>query len=184
MPRKNRPPQRLASPTDLGLVTERADNTDLTEVGEVAFVWSPSPSFPDYLRRIRDAAGLSIRAACAAIGVSYAYLARLETGGPASTPTLDRLFKMAEVYGVDKRELLHEAGVRLQMPDTIDLVDRLDAQFAAVVLSDELRPPLLDENAVHYLGDRTKRQWLDFAQKLADSPDPKALLTRLLRGAR
>ncbi len=65
----------------------------------------------------------------------------------------------------------------------MDTGPTLDARFRAVVLAPELRPPLLDEDAVHYLPDRVKRQWLDFAAKLAAHPDPQALLQRLLSEA-
>jgi transcriptional regulator with XRE-family HTH domain len=145
-------------------------------VPDASFVWSPSTGFPAYLRRVREAASVSMRQAAPALGVSYAWLARLETGGYAKPPSLQRLHAMAELYRVDPREVLHEAGVRIELPENLDTRASLDERFKAVVLHPELRPALLDEQALAYIPDRVKRQWLEFAHKLATHPDPRSLL--------
>ncbi len=179
--RADKRPRKTVSPSDLGVV-DPDDEDDLEEV-PASFVWSPSPGFPAYLRRIREAAELSIRKAAPALGVSYAWLARTETGGYAKPPSLKRLHAIAELYGVDPREVLHEAGVRVELPDDAGLGAALDARFRAVVLHPDLRPALLDPDALAYIPDRVKHQWLEFADKLAQHPDPAALLAQALADA-
>lgn len=166
----------IASPADLG---QAGETGDLEPVPDASFVWSPSAGFPAYLRRVREAAGISMRQAAPALGVSYAWLARIETGGYARPPSLQRLHAMAELYRVDPREMLHEAGVRIALPPGLDTGPSLDERFEAVVLHPELRPALLDQAALAYVPHRVKRQWLEFARKLAEHPDPRALLERL-----
>ncbi len=169
------------SPADVTLTEGQTQDGD--PVGEVGFVWSPNPEFPAWLRGVREAAGLSMRRAAKALGTSYAWLSRQETGGSVRPPTLEQLKAMAELYKVDTREMLHAAGVRIELPPDLDTGPSLQQRFNAVVLHPELRPPLLDEDSAHYIPDRVKRQWLDFAEKLADQPDPKAFLEELLTAA-
>lgn len=175
-------PERLLSPNDVHI--DVPDGEALEDVGEASFVWSANPGFAAYLRRVREAVPISLRQAAPALGVSYAWLARIETGGYASPPSLKRLHAMAELYQVDPREMLHEAGVRIALPQDLDAGASIDARFRAVVLHPELRPSLLDADALPYIPDRVKRQWLDFADKLANHADPKALLTSALADAR
>jgi transcriptional regulator with XRE-family HTH domain len=173
-PRKAEPP-RIESPVGM----ESAEDMDVDElepIADASFVWSPSAGFPAYLRRVREASGVSMRQAAPALGVSYAWLARLETGGYARPPSLQRLHAMAELYRVDAREMLHEAGVRIALPPDLGTGASLDERFKALVLHPELRPALLDESALAYIPDRVKRQWLEFASKLANHPDPTSLI--------
>ncbi len=76
-----------------------------------AFIYQPSATFPAFLRGAREAAGLSIRQTAAAIGISAAWLSRLETGGSARQPSIDRLRRMAELYNVELHGMIGEAGV-------------------------------------------------------------------------
>jgi transcriptional regulator with XRE-family HTH domain len=176
------PPANAVSPTDVRI--DVPEGEELEEAGAASFVWSPNPGFAAYLRRVREAVPISMRQAAPALGVSYAWLARIESGGYASPPSLQRLHAMAELYNVDPREMLHEAGVRIALPHDLDAGASVDARFRAVVLHPDLRPPLLEADALAYIPDRVKRQWLDFAHKLAHHPDPKALLTAALADAR
>jgi len=169
------------SPADVTLAGPPSEDSE--QVGEVGFVWSQNPEFPGYLRQVREAAGISMRRASKALGTSYAWLARQETGGPVRPPSLEQLQAMAELYRVDTREMLHAAGVRIELPADVDTGPTLSQRFTAVVLDPALRPPLLDEDAAHYIPDRVKRQWLDFAEKLVEQPDPKAFLEELLASA-
>ena len=183
---KAKPTKAPARKTSIPLKHLQIDVPDLDELedlGEASFVWSPNPTFASFLRQVREMSGISLRQAAPALGVSYAWLARTETGGYASPPSLKRLHDIAELYGVDARELLHEAGVRLQLPDHLEAGASLDARFKAVVLHPQLRPGLLDADALAYVPDRVKRQWLEFAEKLANHPDPKRLLTTALSKA-
>jgi len=145
-----------------------------------AFVWRRNPEFPNYLRRTRERAGLSIRQAAPAIDVSVAYLSRLETGGPAKAPNIERLYRMADVYGVDRRAMLVNAGVNVEVPPELARFDKLDSQFAAILLDPTIKPALLSEEALHYLSDRLKMQIIEWADKLTRQPDPHAYFMSLL----
>lgn len=155
-------------------------DADLEDLGEIGLLWSFSPTFAAYLRRAREKSALSLRQASHALGLSYAYLARLETGGPARAPDMPKLFRMAELYGLDRREILHEAGFRMEVPKDVDLEGRVRRRFARLVTDDALRPALLTDEALHYIPDRLKGQWIEFARKLAALPDPAAYLDKLL----
>ncbi len=162
---------------------DNVDDEDLEPV-DASFVWSPNPGFPAYLRQVRSNAGVSLRDVAAALGMSYSWLARLETGGSARPPSVGRLSQMADLYGVDISEMLHEAGVRVELPADHDANASLDAKFAAVLLHPDLRPPLFTEDSIHYVPDRVKQQWLAFAEKLAKHKEPAAFLARILRTAK
>jgi transcriptional regulator with XRE-family HTH domain len=144
------------------------------------FVWRRNPEFPNYLRRTREKAGLSVRQAAPAIGVSVPYLSRLETGGPAKRPDVQRLYRMADVYGVDRRAMLVNAGVKVELPPELAYFDKLDSQFAALMLDPTIKPALLTEDALSYFSDRLKIQIIEWADKLTRQPDPHAYLMKLL----
>lgn len=145
-----------------------------------AVVWRRNPEFPNYIRRARERAGLSIRQAAPALGVSVAYLSRLENGGPARSPNIERLYRMADVYGVDRRTMLLNAGVHVEVPPELARYDKLDSQFAAAMLDPTIKPALLTEEALHYMSDRLKMQIIEWADKLTRQPDPHKYLWALL----
>ncbi len=145
-----------------------------------AYVWNRNPDFPNYLRRIREGAGLSIRQAAPALGLSVPYLSRFETGGPAKPPDVKRLFAMADLYGIERREMLANAGVKMDLPIELSLVDNTEALFARMMLDPKLRPPLLSEEALHYIPARLKAQLIQWARNLVREPDPSAHLATLL----
>ena len=155
--------------------TER-DDDDTHE----AVVWRRNPEFPNYIRRVRERAGLSIRQAAPALGVSVAYLSRLENGGPARSPNMERLYRMADVYGVDRRTMLVNAGVHVEVPPELARYDKLDSQFAAAMLDPTIKPALLTGEALHYMSDRLKMQIIEWADKLTRQPDPHKYLWALL----
>jgi transcriptional regulator with XRE-family HTH domain len=173
-------PKRTLSPRVVDLRPGASFDLDLVPVGHASFVWSPNPDFATYLRRIRERARISLRQAAPALGVSYAWLARTETGGYASAPSLARLRAIAELYGVDMREVLHEAGVRVDVPVEVTDAATLDERFKAMVLHPALRPALLDEEALAYIPERVKRQWLEFAEKLSNCDAPDHLMREIL----
>lgn len=145
-----------------------------------SFIFRPRPEFPAFLRKSREAAGLSIRQAAPALGISPAYLSRLETGGPARQPSMDRLNKMAELYNIEKYVLFGEAGIELDKPDNLDLTDHTDADFEAVMLHDDLRPAMLTPEALNYFSPRMKRQILEVVRKACLHADPAALYQSIL----
>lgn len=144
------------------------------------FMWRRNPEFPNYLRRTREKAGLSVRQAAPEIGVSVPYLSRLETGGPAKRPDVQRLYRMADVYGVDRRAMLINAGVKVELPPELAYFDKLDSQFAAIMLDPAIKPARLNEDALPYISDRLKMQIIEWADKLTRQPDPQAYLAKLL----
>ncbi len=154
------------SPTELVLKNAPPDVPGRT--GVAAITWEARPSFGPYLRAMRESAQLSLRAAAAAIGVSFSYLAKMETGERPNPPTLKVLQRMGRVYGRDLRELMHEAGFRFETPSEIDtLDDRLDARFARLVTHPLLRPMRMDPVVIELIPPLVKRQWIEFARKLA-----------------
>lgn len=153
---------------------------DEDEGDDTTFMWRRNPEFPNYLRRTREKAGLSVRQAAPAIGVSVPYLSRLETGGPAKRPDVQRLYRMADVYGVDRRAMLKNAGVQVELPPELAHFDKLDSQFAAIMLDPAVKPALLTEEGLTYVSDRLKMQIIEWADKLTRQPDPHAYLAMLL----
>lgn len=158
-----------------GAAPEEDDGADAA-----TFMWRRNPEFPNYLRRTREKAGLSVRQAAPAIGVSIPYLSRLETGGPAKRPDVQRLYRMADVYGVDRRAMLINAGVKVELPPELAYFDKLDSQFAAIMLDPAVKPARLNEDALSYISDRLKMQIIEWADKLTRQPDPHAYFAKLL----
>lgn len=152
------------SPTEIVL---KNAPPDAQPVGVAAITWEKRASFGPYLRGLRDAARLSVRAASEQIGVSFSYIAKLETGERPSPPTLKVLQRIANVYGRDLRELMHEAGFRFETPAEIDAMDEgLDARFLRLVTHPELRPMRMDALVIEMIPPLVKRQWIEFARKL------------------
>ena len=101
------------------------------------------------------------------MGVSFSYLSKLETGERASPPTLKVLQRIANVYGRDLREIMHEAGFRFETPAEIDAMEEsLDARFLRLVTHPELRPMRMDAVVLELIPPLVKRQWIEFARKL------------------
>lgn len=134
-----------------------------------AVTWDARATFGPYLRGLREAARLSLRAASERIGMSFSYLAKLETGERSSPPTLKVLQRMAHAYGRDLRELMHEAGFRLETPPDMDALDEsLDDRFIRLVTHPALRPMRMDPGVVEMIPALVKRQWIEFARKLEE----------------
>lgn len=73
---------------------------------------SPMPTTGEFLRQVREAKGMSLRALAERVGTSFSYLQRLETGGVS--PSLATLARICQVYGVETFEAV--AGMsRLEM---------------------------------------------------------------------
>lgn len=151
--------------------------------GLATFLWNPNPHFAAFLRKSREDAGLSIRQAAPHLGVSAAYISRLETGGYASAPSVDRLFKMADLYAVDRAEMLTQAGVRVDVPEDAKVEDTTEAEFAAMLMDAQIKPTLFTADLLHYVPSRLKRQWIEWALKLTAQDDPREYLLRLIHKA-
>lgn len=150
------------------------------EPGEGAYVWNKNPEFPAYLRQVREKSGISIRQAAPALGISVPYLSRLETAGAAKAPDMRRLCAMADLYGIDRREMLRHAGMKLDLPRDLPLADRTDEQFARMLLDPALKPPLLNEEVLHFVAPRLKAQLIQWALHLVMQENPRVYLNSLL----
>jgi transcriptional regulator with XRE-family HTH domain len=148
--------------------------------GASAYVWNRNPEFPAYLRQVREKAGISIRQAAPALGISVPYLSRLETGGAAKPPDMRRLFAMADLYGIDRREMLRNAGMALDIPRDLSLEDRTEAQFTRMMLDPALKPPLLNDDVLHFVAPRLKAQLIQWALHLVMQESPRDYLNKLL----
>jgi transcriptional regulator with XRE-family HTH domain len=152
--------------------------------GVAALMWEARASFGPYLRGLRDAARLSLRAAAEEMGVSFSYLSKLETGEKPTPPSLKVLQRMARLYGRDLRELMHEAGFRFETSPELDaLEESLDARFLRLVTHPELRPMRMDAVVIEMIPPLVKRQWIEFARKLdkyllGDSVEVDAIVAR------
>jgi len=157
--------------------------------GVAALMWEARASFGPYLRGLRDAARLSLRAASEEMGVSFSYLAKLETGEKATPPSLKVLQRMARLYGRDLRELMHEAGFSFETSPELDaLEENLDARFLRLVTHPELRPMRMDAVVMELIPPLVKRQWIEFAKKLekhllGSSEEVDAIVARPKRNA-
>ncbi len=154
----------LRSPTELILTNAPPAGTHATVV---AVQWTARPSFGPYLRELREAAGLSLRAAADEVGVSFSYLSKMETGERPNPPSMKVLQRIADAYGRDLRELMHEAGFRFETPTEIDTLDEnLDERFNRLVMHPLLRPMLMDAGVVAMTPQKLKRQVIELALKL------------------
>ena len=99
-----------------------------------------------HLRRLRDGKRVdgkapSLRTVSAATGISNAYLSQLESGA-AANPSPDKLYALAEYYGVPYESLMREAGyIRARSGDD----DRDISAFEAQLMSMDLDPDEQDQ---------------------------------------
>jgi hypothetical protein len=75
-----------------------------------AFVRRHNATFGPYLRALRVGAGLSLRDASARLGISFAKLQKMETGGRFRIRSLDLLDNVADLFNVGRLEVRHRAG--------------------------------------------------------------------------
>lgn len=157
MPRTPTPPPTndVTEPSDLG----RA-------MGEVAFYREHSPSFGPYLRELREHRGLSLRDAADQLGLTFAKLQKMETGGRFRIESLALFRALADLYSRPRAEILQAAGIKVLEPE--ELVDELDddAVFARLVLHPALRPLRMDDRWLDSFSSLQKKQWVEFARRL------------------
>lgn len=107
-----------------------------------------SESLGTHLKRARVAVPLSLRAVEAQTeGISNGYLSQIESD-QIRQPSPNVLYQLAKVYGLDYRDLLVRAGIRV--PTTVDISER-DAELAGIPL-----------RALADLSDHERRQVRDF----------------------
>ncbi len=123
-------------------------------------------SFGQYLRRMRQNHGLSLRAAAEHFGVSFIYLQRLELGRGPRLVGMDWMKKIAAVYGRDLVEVTREAGLVAEVPPQSDDTPSIDEEFERLVTHPALAPYGLDARALAFYSLHQKQQWIEFARKL------------------
>jgi transcriptional regulator with XRE-family HTH domain len=135
-------------------------------MGEVAFYREHNTTFGPYLRKLRDQRGLSLRDAADQVGLTFAKLQKMETGGRFRIDSLSLFGAIADLYGRPRNEVLEAAGIKVLEPQEVgsDLDD--DNAFARLVLNPALRPMRMDDRWLDSFSSLQKRQWVEFAKRL------------------
>ena len=149
------PSAAVQEPTDLG----RA-------MGEVAFYREHNASFGPYLRQLRLDRGLSLRDASDQLGLTFAKLQKMETGGRFRIDSLSLFGAIADLYSRPRHEVLEAAGIKVLEPH--EITNELDDEsaFARLVLHPALRPMRMDDRWLDSFSSLHKRQWVEFAKRL------------------
>lgn len=135
-------------------------------VGEVAFYREHNPEFGPYLRGLREDRGLSLRDAADQLGLTFAKLQKMETGGRFRIDSLNLLGDIADLYVRPRAEVLEAAGIRVLEAHTVAAELDEDAAFAALVLHPALRPLRMDDRWLDAFSPLQKKQWVEFAKRL------------------
>jgi transcriptional regulator with XRE-family HTH domain len=141
------------------------------DAGRGTLIRAHKASFGPYLRSLRLQRGLSLRDAAGQIGITFAKLQKMETGG------------RFRLDGLPRAEVLHEAGIQVVMPENLEAALDIDRAFAALVLHPDLRPTRMDLAWTESFSALQKAQWMEFARKLAAVPEPARLVERVVAGA-
>ncbi len=135
-------------------------------VGEVAFYREHNEGFGPYLRTLREDRGLSLRDAAEQLGLSFAKLQKMETGGRFRIDSLSLFSDLADFYVRPYTEVLEAAGIRVLEPHTLTAELDEESTFAHLVLHPALRPLRMDERWIDSFSTLQKRQWVEFAKRL------------------
>ena len=135
-------------------------------VGEVAFYREHNAEFGPYLRSLREDRGLSLRDAADQLGMTFAKLQKMETGGRFRIDSLNLLGDIADFYARPRAEVLEAAGIRVLEPQNVAAELDEDAAFAKLVLNPALRPLRMDDRWLDSFSTLQKKQWVEFAKRL------------------
>lgn len=135
-------------------------------MGEVAYYREHNTSFGPYLRTLRESRGLSLRDASEQLGITFAKLQKMETGGRFRIDSLQFFEMIADLYVRPRREVLQAAGIRVLEPHAI--TNELDEEtaFSRLMLHPELRPMRMDEHWLESFSTLQKKQIVEFAKRL------------------
>ncbi len=153
----------LRSPKDLGLPKRGQSTTK----HEVAVFWDSTADFGAYLKGVRERKGWTTRAAAERFGVSQAYITKLENADRKRAPGTDIIHKIADVYGLDVREVMHEAGYRYDIPPSLDLKVGIDEAFRKLLNDPRFRPSGFHPDEEQFLSPLVKQQFVDLALNVA-----------------
>jgi transcriptional regulator with XRE-family HTH domain len=127
----------LRSPKELGFEDEaQPDDTEHA----VPLLWDRDADFGGYLKAVRNRKGWTTRRAAEEFGVSQAYITKLENADRKRPPGTEILKKVADVYGLDFREVMHEAGYRYDIPPSLELKVAVDDAFRKLLGDRRFRP--------------------------------------------
>jgi len=135
--------------------------------------WKRKDTFPGYLRALRRQAGVSLRAAASEMGISYSYLAKMETGEKDTPPSLKVLGHIADFYGRELAEVMREAGFDVQPAQPVPRAKApvplrvIEERFERLITHPDLTPVRWTAGELDLIPPLVKRQWIDFARKLA-----------------
>lgn len=166
MPR--RPSPRIVSPLALA-VGAIPDGDEPSKDGPVErLLWGYVPTFGAYLAKCREDANLSLRAAAGRVGISHTYLAQLEQYALRSMPELRTLRKLAQVLGVDERAMLHEVGVRYELPEDVaeEVANLHERRFTRLMLHERFRPDGFTEDDLAKFPPAVMAWIVDFARNV------------------
>ncbi len=149
------PSEAVQEPTELG----RA-------MGEVAFYREHSPEFGSYLRDLRGHRGLSLRDASDQLGLTFAKLQKMETGGRFRIDSLSLFGAIADLYGRPRAEVLERAGIKVLEPEAVTSELDDEGAFARLVLHPALRPMRMDDRWLDSFSSLQKKQWVEFSKRL------------------
>ena len=159
----DQPPAPQSSPGTLHEPSELA-----RIFGEVAYYREHNPGFGPYLRRLREDRGISLRDAAGQLGISFAKLQKMETGGRFRIDSLQLLEQLADLFVRPRKEVLAAAGIRLLEPHEITHELDEEAAFARLMLHPSLRPLQMDERWLDSFSALQKRQIVEFAKRLSN----------------
>jgi transcriptional regulator with XRE-family HTH domain len=174
---------RIVSPLSMQL-TEGERPAAAADTFLARILWGANPAFGDYLSRAREDANLSLRAAAGRVAISHTYLAQIEQYELRSAPPMELLAKLAKLYGMDEREVQHEAGYRYELPGDIaeELANRDERQFRRLFLHDLFRPEGFTEDDLARFPPAVWRTVVELARKVdanarAGGPDLAPILS-------
>ncbi len=153
----------LRSPKDLGIKGPRSKGTE----HDVPLLWDREADFGAYLKAVRNRKGWTTRVAAEKFGVSQAYVTKLENTDRKRPPGTDILRKVADVYGLDFREVMHEAGYRYDIPPSLDLKMAVDEAFRKLLNDPRFRPSGFHPDEEQFLSPLVKQQFVDLALNVA-----------------
>jgi len=156
----------LISPLDID------DVSDIGRVGakrhQTGRVWLAAPSFGGFLRAKREELNLSLRRAGEQVGISHTYLAQIEQGNGDSHLSMDLYKRLAEVYSLDDREVLHMAGCRYAVIE--DIAERLRDleydRFARLMLDPLFAPANFTEERLKLFPEAVRKYILELVQSV------------------
>ena len=163
-----RPHPRIVSPLALTLGAVPDDPDTEGKSGLIRLLWGSNPAFGGYLAAAREDANLSLRAAAGKVGISHTYLAQMEQYDLRSMPEVSLLRKLARLYAIDERQVLHEVGIRYELPEEVaeELANLHERRFNRLMLHDLFRPDGFTEDDIAKFPPAVWAAVVEFAKKV------------------